>query len=95
MKIRPLDDRIMVKPLEAETKTKGGIVLPDAAKEKPQKGEIISVGDGKLLDDGKRAKMLLKKGDHVIYGKFSGNEIKVNDKDYIIMREDEVLAQVD
>ncbi len=90
--IFPLDDRVMILPLEAEEKTEGGIVLPDTAQEKPQKGEVVAVGDGKLLDDGTRAKMTLKKGDVVLFGKYSGTEIKINGEEYSIMREDDVLA---
>lgn len=92
MKIRPLSDRIVVKPLEGETKTKGGIVLPDNAKEKPQKGEVIAVGEGRTLKNGQIAKPVVKKGDMVIYGKFSGNEMKLDETTYVIMKEDEVLA---
>lgn len=92
MKLKPLDDRIVLKPLEEEEKTAGGIVLPDTAKEKPQRGEVIAVGEGKLLDNGKRVKPLVKQGDRVIYGKFAGTEIKVEDVDYIIMKETELLA---
>ncbi|KHE90334.1 MAG: co-chaperone GroES [Candidatus Scalindua rubra] len=95
MAIRPLDDRVVVEPLEAEEKTKGGIVLPDAAKEKPTKGKVISVGDGKLLDNGKRAEMLVKKGDQVLYGKYSGTEITVGEKDYLILKENDILAKID
>lgn len=95
MNVRPLDDRIVVEPLEAETKTAGGIVLPDTAKEKPQKGKVIAVGEGKLLDDGKRAPMSVKKGDMVLYARYGGTEIKVDGKDLLIMRESDVLAKVD
>lgn len=95
MNVRPLDDRIVVEPLEAETKTAGGIVLPDTAKEKPQKGKVVAVGEGKLLDDGKRAPMSVKKGDMVLYAKYGGTEIKVAGKDMLIMRESDVLAKVD
>ncbi|MFC1524822.1 co-chaperone GroES [Planctomycetota bacterium] len=94
MKLKPLDDRIVLKPLEEEEKTAGGIVLPDTAKEKPQRGEVIAVGEGKLLDNGKRIKPLVKQGDRVIYGKFAGTEIKVEDIDYIIMKETELLARL-
>ncbi len=94
IKIEPLDDRVMILPLEAEEKTEGGIVLPDTAKEKPQKGEVVAVGTGKLLDDGGRAKMSLKVGDIVLFGKYSGTEVKINDEDYSIMRESDVLAVV-
>jgi len=95
MKIRPLDDRIVVEPLEAEEKTAGGIVLPDTAKEKPQKGKVIAVGEGKLLDDGKRMPLSVKKGDVILYAKYGGTEIKVNGKDLLIMRESDALAKVE
>jgi chaperonin GroES len=91
----PLDDRVIVKPLEAEERTEGGIVLPDTAKEKPQKGEVVAVGEGRLLDDGKRAKMTLKKGDVVLFGKYSGTEVKIDGEEYSIMRESDVLAVVE
>lgn len=95
MNIRPLDDRIVIKPVEKETATKSGIILPDTAKEKPQKGQIVSVGAGKLLDNGKRAALSLKKGDYVIFGKYAGTEIKIDDTTYVVMKEDEVLARVE
>lgn len=95
MKIKPLDDRIVIRPLDAEAKTKGGIVLPDTAKEKQQQGKVVAVGEGKLLKNGQRASLTVKKGDRVIYGKFSGNEIKIADVDYIIMKESEVLSLVE
>ncbi len=95
MAIRPLDDRVVVEPLEAEVKTKGGIVLPDSAKEKPTKGKVISVGDGKLLDSGERAKLLVKKGDQVLYGKYSGTEITVDGKEYLILKENDILAKIE
>ncbi len=95
MKISPLDDRIVVKPLEAEEKTAGGIVLPDTAKEKPQKGKVIAVGAGKLLEDGKRAPLSVKKGDIILYAKYGGTEIKVEGNDLLIMRESDVLAKVE
>jgi chaperonin GroES len=95
MSIRPLDDRIVVEPMEAEEKTAGGIVLPDSAKEKPQKGKVVATGEGKLLDDGKRAPMSVKKGDIILYAKYGGTEIKVDGKELLIMRESDVLAKVD
>ena len=95
MAIRPLDDRVVVEPLEAGEKTQGGIVLPDSAKEKPTKGKIISVGEGKLLDSGKRAELLVKKGDKVLYGKYAGTEISVGGKDYLILKENDILAKID
>jgi len=95
MKIRPLDDRIVVKPMEAEDKTAGGIVLPDTAKEKPQKGKVVAVGPGKLLDDGSRAQPAVKKGDVILYAKYGGTEIKLEGKDLLIMRESDVLAKME
>ncbi len=95
MAIRPLDDRVVVEPLEAEEKTKGGIVLPDTAKEKPTKGKVISVGEGRLLDNGKRAEILVKKGDHILYGKYAGTEITVSGKEYLIIKENDILAKIE
>ena len=95
MNIHPLDDRIVVEPMEAEEKTAGGILLPDTAKEKPQKGKVVAVGPGKLLDDGKRAAPSVKKGDIVLYAKYGGSEVKVGEKEYLIMRESDVLAKVE
>lgn len=93
MKFQPLYDRVVIRPLEAETKTKAGIVLPDTAKEKPQEGEVVAVGKGKVLDSGTLQKPEVKAGDRVLYGKYSGSEIKTQDGDeLIIMREDEILA---
>jgi chaperonin GroES len=92
MNLKPLEDRVIVRPLEAEQKTSGGIIIPDNAKEKPQKGEIIAVGPGKVSDKGAKIDMTLKKGDKVLYGKYSGTEVTVDGKDYLIMRESDVLA---
>ena len=93
MKIRPLQDRIIVKRLEsADKKTPGGIIIPDTAKEKPQEGEVIAVGPGKVTDDGKLKAMNVKVGDKVLFGKYSGNEVKMDDQDYLIMREDDILG---
>ncbi len=92
VKIRPLDDRVVVEPFEAEERTRGGIVLPDSAREKPQQGKVIAVGPGKLLKSGERGKMSLKVGDHVFYGKYSGTEIELNGEEYVILRESDVLA---
>jgi chaperonin GroES len=92
MKIKPLEDRIIVKALEAEQKTAGGIIIPDNAKEKPQKGEVVAVGPGKVSDKGAKIEMSLKKGDKILYGKYSGTEVKVDGDDYLIMRESDVLA---
>ena len=95
MDIKPLGDRIVVQPLEAEEVTKGGIILPETAKEKPHEGKIIAVGRGKVLDNGQIQALELKVGDRILYGKYSGNEIKTKDgKDYLIMREEDVLAIV-
>ena len=92
MKIQPLGDRVVVKPLEAETKTKGGILLPDTAKEKPQMGEVIAVGKGKVLDSGSVQALEVKVGDKILYGKYSGSEISHDGQEYLILREEEVLA---
>jgi chaperonin GroES len=94
VKLRPLDDRVVVEPHEAETTTAGGIVLPDTAKEKPQRGTVVSIGPGKLLDSGERGKLSVVVGDQVIYGKYSGTEIEVNGKDVKILRESDILAKV-
>lgn len=93
-RLQPLDDRIVVRPIKREEMTKGGIILPDTAKEKPQEGEVIAVGPGKLTEDGNRIEMDLKKGDKVMYAKFSGTEIKLDDEELLIMREGDVLAKV-
>ncbi len=95
MKIRPLADRVLVERLEAETKTAGGIVLPDSAKEKPQKGKIISVGKGKVLDDGTLKKIQVKKGDTVFFTSYAGTEVKVSGKEYLIMDESSILAVIE
>jgi chaperonin GroES len=95
MAVKPLDDRVLVKQSEAEERTAGGIVLPDTAKEKPQKGVVIAVGVGKLLDSGVRSKMSLKKGDEVFYGKYSGTEIKIDGDEYVILKESDVLAVIE
>jgi chaperonin GroES len=92
-KLQPLADRVLVKPVEKEEKTKSGIYLPDTAKEKPQEGEIMAVGPGKLTDDGKRIPMDLKVGDRVIYAKYGGTEIKVDEEDLMILRESDILAK--
>ncbi|HDD65048.1 MAG TPA: co-chaperone GroES [Firmicutes bacterium] len=95
LKIRPLGDRIVVEPLEAEEKTKGGIILPDTAKEKPQKGKVVAVGKGRVDENGKAIPMEVKVGDKVLYGKYAGTEITIDDKEYIILREEDVLAIVE
>ncbi|HEY0782137.1 MAG TPA: co-chaperone GroES [Thermoanaerobaculia bacterium] len=93
--IRPLHDRVVVKRMELQEQIRGGIIIPDSAKEKPQEAEVIAVGPGKLNDDGKRSPMDVKAGDRVLMGKYSGSEIKIDDEDYVILREDEILAVVD
>lgn len=93
-KLRPLDDRVVVEPMEAEQMTAGGIVLPDTAKEKPQRGTVIATGPGKLMDSGERGAMSVKIGDEVIYGKYSGTEIELNGQDVKILREADILAKV-
>ena len=95
MKIVPLNDKILVERLEADDRTAGGIILPDTAKEKPKQGKILSVGDGKLLEDGKRAKFQVKAGDRVLFSSYSGNEVTHEGKEYLIMTEDDLLAVVD
>jgi chaperonin GroES len=92
--IRPLHDRVLVKRLEQEEQIRGGIIIPDTAKEKPQEAQVIAVGPGKLNDEGKRAPMDVKAGDRILMGKYSGSEIKIDDDEYIILREDEILAVV-
>ena len=94
MNLKPLDDRVIIEAAKAETKSAGGIVLPDSAKEKPQEGKIVATGPGVLDDDGKRAKMSVKKGDRVVYGKYAGTDIKVDGKEYKIMRERDILAKI-
>ena len=95
MKLRPLDDRVVIKQSEAQEKTSGGIFLPDTAKEKPQIGKIVATGPGKLLDDGKRGEMSVKKDDDVIYGKYTGNEIEIEGEKYVILRESDLLGIVE
>jgi chaperonin GroES len=95
MAVKPLDDRILVKQCEAEEVTAGGIVLPDSAQEKPQRGKVMATGPGKLLDSGDRGSMSVKKGDEVFYGKYAGTEIKVDGEELVILRESDVLAIID
>ena len=95
MKLRPLGDRILVKSLEEKEVKKGGIIIPDTAKEKPQEGEVIAVGPGKLDDKGNRILMNVKTGDKVVYGKYAGNEIKIDDVEYMIMNEDDVYGVIE
>ena len=93
MKIKPLSDRIVIRKMDAEETTKGGLVLPDSAKEKPQRGEVIAVGPGRILDNGKRSSISVKKGDHVLFGKYSGTEINVKGEELSIMRESELIGK--
>ncbi|MCF6290068.1 MAG: co-chaperone GroES [Desulfobacterales bacterium] len=95
MKIRPLNDRILVKRLEEEAKTKGGIIIPDSAKEKPAEGEVVACGHGKLNDKGERIAPELKAGDRVLFSKYGGTDVKIDGEDYLIMREDDILAIVE
>ena len=92
MNLKPLGDRVIVKPKAPEEKTKGGIILPDTAQEKPMEGTIVAVGAGRIADDGKKIAMELKAGDKILYGKYSGTEVKINDEEYLIMRESDVYA---
>ncbi len=94
MNVKPLADRVLIKPMEAEEKTSGGIIIPDNAKEKQQKGEVVAVGDGKVADDGKKISMSVKKGDKVLYGKYAGTEVTIEGEEYSIMRESDILAIV-
>jgi len=95
MKLRPLQDRILVKRVEEETTTKGGIIIPDTAKEKPAEGKVTSVGNGKVGDDGKRIPLEIKKGNRILFGKYSGTEVKIEGDEYLIMREDDVLGIIE
>ncbi len=92
MNVRPLHDRVLLKRIEEKEVMKGGIIIPDTAKEKPMEGEVIAVGPGKMTEDGKRAAMDVKAGDRVLFGKYAGSEIKIDDQEYVIMREEEILA---
>jgi chaperonin GroES len=94
MALKPLADRVLLKIEESESKTKGGIILPDTAKEKPQQGKIIAVGKGKIMDDGTVAPMAVKEGDKVLFGKYSGNEVNHKGEDYLLIREEDILAIV-
>ena len=95
MNIRPLHDRVIVKRIEIEEQVSGGIIIPDSAKEKPQEAEVIAIGPGKVNDTGSRSPMDVKAGDRILVGKYSGSEIKVDDEDFVILREDEILAVVE
>ena len=92
MKIRPLHDRLLVERLEEKEVKKGGIIIPETAKEKPQEGKVIAVGNGKVTDEGKKVPLDVKAGDKILFGKYSGSEVKLDDKEYLIMREDDILA---
>ncbi|PIP08974.1 MAG: co-chaperone GroES [Syntrophobacteraceae bacterium CG23_combo_of_CG06-09_8_20_14_all_50_8] len=95
MKIRPLQDRVIVKRLEEEEKTKGGIIIPDSAKEKPQQGKVVAVGKGKVADDGKLIKLDVKAGDRILFSKYAGAEVKIEDEEHLIMREDDILGIIE
>jgi chaperonin GroES len=92
MKVRPLHDRILVERLEEKETKRGGIIIPDTAKEKPQEGKVIAVGNGKVNDDGKKVPLDVKAGDKILFGKYSGSEVKIDDKEFLIMREEDILA---
>jgi len=93
-KVRPLHDRLLVKRIEETESVKGGIIIPDSAKEKPQEGEVIAVGNGKILDNGTKVALAVKAGDKILFGKYSGTDIKIDGEEYMILREDEVLAVI-
>lgn len=95
LSIRPLHDRVVVKRLEAEEEVRGGIIIPDTAKEKPQQGEVVAVGNGKILENGTRLEMDVKVGDRVLFGKYSGTEVKIDGEEYLILREDEILGVIE
>lgn len=95
IKFRPMDDRVLVEPAEADETTTGGIILPDAAREKPQRGTVLAIGPGKLLDSGARGEMSVKRGDEVFYGKYSGTEVEFNTDKFVVLRENDILAIVD
>ena len=95
MKIRPLHDRVLVKRVESQENTKGGIIIPDTAKEKPIEGKVVAVGNGKVLEDGKVRPLEVKKGDRILFGKYSGTEIKIEGEEHLILREDDVLAVIE
>ena len=95
MKLRPLDDGVIIKQLDAKEKTTGGIILPDTAKEKPQAGKVVAVGPGKMLDNGKLSNMTVKKNDEVLYGKYSGNDVEIDGQKYVIVRESDILGIIE
>jgi chaperonin GroES len=94
MKLRPLHDRVIVKRIEEEEKTSGGIIIPDTAKEKPQQGKVIAIGKGKILENGKVSPLTVKKGDRILFGKYAGTDIKIDGEEHLIMREDDILAVI-
>ena len=95
MKVRPLHDRLLVRRIEEKETVKGGIIIPDTAKEKPQEGKVIAVGNGKVSDEGKKIPLDVKAGDKILFGKYSGSEVKIDDEEYLIMREEDVLAIIE
>ncbi|MBC8418413.1 MAG: co-chaperone GroES [Proteobacteria bacterium] len=95
MKVRPLHDRVIVKRVEEEEKTKGGIIIPDTAKEKPVEGKVIAIGDGKVTDDGKKIPLEVKAGNRILFGKYAGTEIQIEGEEHLIMREDDIIAIID
>jgi chaperonin GroES len=95
MKLRPLHDRVVIKRAEEQEQVRGGIIIPDTAKEKPQQGDVIAVGDGKILQDGSRIPLDIKEGDRVLFGKYSGTEVKIEEEEFLIMREDEILGRIE
>jgi len=95
MKIRPLHDRVIVKRIDEEETTKGGIIIPDTAKEKPAEGKVVAVGDGKILENGKKQPLEVKKGDKVLFGKYAGTDINIEDEEHLIMREEDIIAILD
>ena len=95
MSVRPLEDRILIKPIEPETKTASGIFLPESAKEKPMQGKVVATGPGKLMENGERQKMLVKKGDTVLFGKYAGTDVSVGGQEYKILKENEILARIE
>jgi chaperonin GroES len=95
MKIKPLQDRVIVKRVEEEEKTKGGIIIPDTAKEKPVEGKVVAAGDGKITEDGKKLPLEVKKGDRILFGKYAGTEINIDGEEHLIMKEDDIIALVE
>lgn len=95
MALKPLDDRIVIQQVEAEERTAGGIVLPDTAKERPQRGKVVATGPGRMMDNGERSEVGVKKGDEVLYAKYSGTEVEIDGKEYVILRESDILAKIE